>query len=500
MIFSGRTWLAGITLSLVLSGILLLPYPYRDAMLVAVFLAALVGTWFQPDETWFAFLLLLPLVHLSGGLFQNVGLILSRMIVVGMAIVLLVKHRDTPALRALAFSDGFRFFGVFILANLIAAAHTLQTSPFVTTLTYLEPLLFFALSYYLVRRNPANTERFVSALVIGGGIAAAVGLYEIATQQSVGGLLNPALKPMLDGYLVWDGSDRFGIGGRISSLIGPPAISSLYFVLILIVTLYQITTAKRARWLVVPTVIVGVVLILATGTRAALLALAAAGLVVAVPLLRTWRQRLVAAAVVVSGVALAFLLLPKLGTYLVASLDVVGGGTASANVTGRIALTMELLRIFRANWLFGYGPGLVQKQAAAGILPTVPGIKSLGGIENQYATILADGGILAGLSYLLFMVGALWEGLRVFRDPRWRAMGLTLLALLVTYFVFAATEMMLTILPNLVLMAIFGAFAARFESSALTTVPSLTPIPSLTPSHTLTPAALPEGEREYGSR
>lgn len=465
MFFSRRTWLTAIVLTLLLSAILLLPFPWRDVMLFATFLAAIGLAWFDLDETWLGFLMVLPLVRLSGGLFQNNGLILSRLIVVGITIVLVVKQRDAPALRAVLRSNGFRWFGLFVLANVIAALAVFKAESVFTALTYLEPLLFFAVSYCLVRMNPAIERRIVSALVVGGVILGVVGLYEITTQQSVASVLYPILKAGIDVYLYGANSDRFGLGGRISSLIGQPVNTSIYFAFIIIAALYHFFVHERPRWIAAPIVIIGGVLVLATGTRGGLLGLAAGLLLLAALGPRTWRERLVVAGVLVGGALLTVLLLPKMASYLADSTAVGRDVAAARNITGRIALTLELLRIFREHWLLGYGPGLVQKQAMAGILPTVEGIKTLGGIENQYATILADGGIVAGVAYLGFMVSAVWQAIQIFREPRWRAMGLTLLALFAAYFVFAATETALTSIPNLVLMAIFGAFAAQFEGA-----------------------------------
>ena len=135
---------------------------------------------------------------------------------------------------------------------------------------------------------------------------------------------------------------------------------------------------------------------------------------------------------------------------------------ANRNVLWRVAVTGGLLQVFQEHWFLGYGPGLLQKQSAAGLLPRVNGRYPLGGLENQYATLLADGGIVAGLAYLLFMLGVMQDCMRLLCEPAWRARGVLLSVLFTAFFVFAATEMSISEIPNLLLMAVYGALVAAF--------------------------------------
>lgn len=464
-LFSSRTWLTALLASLVVCAILLLPHPLSDVVLIGATAAGIGWAVIQLETVWLYFFLVFPLVNLSGNLFGIYGVLVSRILAVGLSLVVLLKYRDRPTLLALVRSNGFRFLALFILANLIAAVRVLQTYAFSFTLTYLDPLLFFALSYFVVYRNRENLPRLLSAILISGTVSVMVGFYEIATQQSVAAWLNANLNSVRDIYMYQSNSDRFGLGGRISSLIGQPVFASLYLTLLPIIGLYYFETTKRARWMAALFGVACVVLVLATGTRGGLVALTAGVFVLLVFGLRDWKQRLIALALSVGLGLLVLLALPQLGTYLVRSVDVGSATVESRNIVARISLTRELLRYFQNNWLLGYGPGLFQRQAQLGIIPTVDGIHTLGGMENQYAAILVDGGILAGLAYLLFMGGVVWDAVRMIRQPRWRMMGLTLLALFAAYFVFAGTELALIAIPNLILMAVYGAFAAEFESA-----------------------------------
>ncbi len=466
MLTAHKPLLAAIGLTILLSAILLLPYPYRDGMLVIVIGLGIVLARNHFEPVWFAFLMLLPLLRLNGGLFQVNTLEGSRILLAGLSIVFLWREKNSPP-RALIHSNGFRFFGLFILANILSAFAVLRVDSLLSAGALFEPLLYFTVSYGLVRANPENLPRTLRALLRGALVLVAVGLYEMITQQSVAAFLNPDLARRLGVYLYGEGSNRIGLGGRISSLIGQPVMAGLYFVLMPIVGLYYWTQIERSRVLSIFFGLLCVMLVFATGTRGAMLGLAAAIFIFALLAPQRWSRRLWMLGALIGGVSVLLILLPNLAAYLCASLDFEANTPESRNITGRFALTMELLRIFQANWLFGYGPGAIQRDALAGVLPTVPGIKSLGGVENQYATILAGGGILAGLTYLLFMLGVAWDAFAMLRQPHWRVMGLCLGAMFAAYFVFAATEMTLTTTPNLFLMALYGAFAARFEDAQL---------------------------------
>ena len=452
-----------------LAAILLLPYPLRDVMLMVAIGAATLYAFRDLEMAWLVWLALFPLARLSGGLLQMNPVNVPRIIIVLWVAVYLFKYRNDTALRHLFHSKGFVLFAVFILANIIAALRVARLDSLLVTFTYLEPLLYFGMTYCLVYQNPAFTKRIFQALLWGGLLVIVVGLVEMATQQSVSVILYPKLKETLDVYMYgWD-SNRFGLGGRISSLIAQPVIASLYFVVLLVVAIYYLVVYERPRWLIVLFAVSGlasVLLLLATGTRGGLVSLGVALLILVLFGARRARHRFLILGGIVGVTILAFLFVPTFHEYLVASLDFSGNSRAARNIIGRWALTMELLRIFRENWFLGYGPGLVQKQGQSGELPTVPGIQSLGGIENQYATILADGGIVAGFAYLLFMLGVAWQTISMFRQPRWRTMGLTLLMLFAAYFAFAATETTLIAIPNLMLMTVFGAFAAEYERAS----------------------------------
>lgn len=481
-LLENRTWLVALGLTLAVCAIFLVPHPWSDGIFFGAVVASIVLALFRLEQVWLSFLLVFPLVNLSEGLFGNFWVTISRTMVLGLSLVVLLRYRDSAILRSLVHSNGFRLFALFVVVNLIAAVRVFQPYVFFFTLTYLEPLLFFALSYVIVRRNPENLPRLLSAILISGAIVVVVGFYEIATQQSVAVWLNSNLTGVRDIYMHKSNSDRFGLGGRILTLVGQPVFAGLYLALLPFVGFFYFEEYKRARWAAVLFGAACGFLVLATGTRGGIVAFAAGVVTLGLVGLRQWKHRLIAFLLIIGLAGLLLLALPNLRTYLISSAEIDSGSAAARNVVARIALTRELLRYFQNNWLLGYGPGLVQRQAQLGIIPTAEGIDTLGGMENQYAAILVDGGILAGAAYLLFMCGVVWDAVRMLRHARWRRMGVTLLALFAAYFVFAGTELAVIPAANLVLMAVYGAFMAAFETAPITSETRPTMQPEVSPA------------------
>ena len=451
---------AGLTL------LLLLPYPYRDALLLVASALAVVFAFRYFSTVWLAFLAWLPLVRLSGELLQINGFTMSRILVVALSIVWLLQYRDGMILHALFKTNGLRFFGLFVLVNLVSALYIFSASAVLTTLTYLEPLLCFAITYVLVRQRQLTLMQIMVALLIGAAMVAVAGVYEFYAQQPIGVSLNPVYKEMLDTYMYGYDSNRFGLGGRISSLIAQPVYAGLYWVIILSIALYTFRASAHARWWQAASIAVAIFFIVLSGTRAGMAALAAAAAVWFWLGIRSARQRLLAVMMIGASLVLVALLLPGVRAYLGASFDLRVETIENRNVLWRIAVTSGLLQVFQEHWFLGYGPGLIQKQSAAGQFPRVDGRYPLGGLENQYATILADGGMVAGIAYLLFMLGVVQDCARLLREPAWRARGVLLSAMFAAYFIFAATAINISDISNLLLMTIYGALAAQYAAEA----------------------------------
>jgi hypothetical protein len=123
-------------------------------------------------------------------------------------------------------------------------------------------------------------------------------------------------------------------------------------------------------------------------------------------------------------------------------------------------MTRVFLDVFRDHWLVGYGPGLIQKQALAG---TSAEFGSYSGIENQYAILLADGGILMGLAFAWYLVGAAIDCLQIMNKDRTNEVRTLGMFTLVAFVASSTVAFGLTIIgsvPNLLLMIFLGGIIA----------------------------------------
>lgn len=436
---------------------------WRDVLFVAGAAACFSIALHNFALAWAVILLLLPFIHFVASMFGSPRVSLLRILLVGMACLLFFGRRRANSWQVLLRQFGFFAFLLFILANLISAIRLLQIEAVFRSMTYLEPALFYVLTYYVVRRDPRNLRRVLYVLVISGIFVGVLGLVEMIEQKPVFDLLGitvTGLQGDFGGYL---SLNRFGLGGRIIATIGQPVYAGAYFSIWLIISVYYVVVYRpkyrRLLFILIP---LGTVLILGTGSVGPLIALAFTLLAFVVFNPKKGRAIMIAGGGAALVATFVSLFLPNLFSYVRAALSVTSGTQESANFAGRIELTTVLLGIFQQNPVFGYGPGLIQKAA----LQQVSEFARLGGLENQYAMILADGGLLAGLAYLLFMVGTVWSLLRI-RQSRNREVaygGFVTLLIFAFYFVFAVGANCITLLPNMLVMSVYGAVVASYDN------------------------------------
>lgn len=454
-----------LALLLAFLALLRLPSPYRDilflgALLASIFLA--VGNFTVVWTTWLG---LLPGVVLVSSLLGEPKIDGTRLLLASMILVLALLRKGPAFWTTILRPLGPLAFLLFVAANLISAARLPDLEAVARSLTYLEPLFVFFLTYYAVQQRPEGLKRLLSVFVVSALFVGLLGLAEIAWQRSildVLGIHNPFLVSDFFMRNVYFLDDRFGLGGRISSIIGQPVYAAITFVVYFTVLVFRSTAhASGKKSLAVAWLALGALLLLGTGARGPLLALfPAAFIFVILTSRRSVAQLIAVAALFISGLLL-YLLLPQLQVFLVRSFSQMFT-PESANVIGRLNLTQTLLGIFHENPILGFGPGLIQKLAFRG----VPGYSDLAGLENQYAVILADGGLLAGVTYLLFMVGVLHHlrtMLRTSQDSVVQQMSNLVLFLFVYYFIVTSTVTAVTQLCFYLIMALYGATAGRYD-------------------------------------
>jgi O-antigen ligase len=438
--------------------LLRIPADYRDFLFLAGTVVCFAFAFHNFAGVWRFFLLVLPFVHLIGSMFGMPQINLVRILLIEMGLVVYIKARRG------FWQDMFKEFGIiclimFVLANLISAVFHASIDGAFRSLTYIEPVLFYVGAYYIVRQDSANFRRVLWSLVLGGIVVSVLGLIEMWQHQAILDLLGINVTGLHEDFASYLQLDRFGFGGRIVSTIGQPVYASFYFVIInVVMVFYVLQYLPRYKVLLLIIIPLGAVLVIATGTRAAIISVILM-FVALIPL--SARRGLGMGKIALGGVlavGLTYALVPNVFNYLLDSFSLDTPNEINANLIGRIDLTRSLLDIFPENPFFGVGPGLIQRAAQQGILEFV----GLGGLENQYASILAEGGILAGSWYVLFMFASLRSLLRIrsSHNPHTMLAGLMTLLVFIFYFVATMSASSFVLIPNFLMMTLYGATVA----------------------------------------
>lgn len=442
--------------------VLTLPLSVRDVIFLFALASALWLALFRFTQVWTIILVLVPFLGLFESIFGQDKLAASHLVIFGMFLAFVLQPRAGRSFARALHRPEFIAFALFIAVNVLSGLASGQIESIFRAFTYIEPLLYYLLTFHVVTLNPANLKQALLAIIWGGLVAALFGLIEIVAQRPIVLLLGiPFHIPELVGYLL---TNRFGLSGRIVSTIGQPVYAALYFTVWLFITVYYVRMfLPKFKWLVYLVVPVGLLVIFATGTLATFFALAPTLLVLLMLYARNVRiVLLLTLAVMLAGIGI-YLFLPGFLNFVQAAITLDPSQREAANALGRVSLTQGFFEVFLQNPILGNGPGLIQKGAQAGELPQV-----LAGLENQYAVILGDGGLAAGLTYLFFMAMAFrlaWR-IRHSSNRELRAGSSLLFALLIFYFVMAISVMAIVSTANSVLMVVMGGFAATERALA----------------------------------
>ena len=449
--------------TVLLLGFLTLPSYFRDPLLLGLAFLCFAISLVHFEAVWSVFLMALPVLWLIVSMFDQPKITGNRVILLALLLAFFLRAKPAGFWRSLSRHLFFSGFLLFVLANVISGFAAGQIESVFRGVSYIEPLLFFVLSYYFVRLHPANLARTLWIITTGGLVIGALGLVELVVQRPLVEILGiEDMTSKIDLLQFYFSENRFGLGGRISSTLLQPVYAGAYFCFCLIVMVYcfGILKPQHRKWLAV-LVPLEIVLILATGSRGPILALLPAGLMFVALSQPRGRAFFIAAAglgLIVFGITFV---VPGVASYLAESLD--PASSASANTLGRFDLTVALFGFFKDKPLFGQGPGLIQRLAQAG----VGGFEGLGGQENQYAQILADGGLLAGAAYALFAGGVISFALRLYRSkiPEIRNNGILLIVLLTYYFTLVISVTVLMDVTHFLIMCILGGIAAFYDDT-----------------------------------
>ncbi len=307
----------------------------------------------------------------------------------------------------------FRYYLLFIFALFLSSAVSdmpLQSAG--RSLTFLVPLMWGIIVLAAIVDNESALRMLIKAMLIGFTVTIAYGILEFILQNNY--LVNWGIIRQDVDYL---SVERFGIGGRITSFIGQPVYAALYFLTMLpLILFYRKYYGKTSVMKVVYAILfaLGVMMIFLTGTRSVYLPL------IISPLIYLWFQKgkkIFSSKILYIYLGI-FVLLPfvlpetiiNFTTETFQILDPLNIG-ATSSLYGRLELTGVFWDLFKEHVLLGFGPGFIQRMAA-----DVAMFRNLAGMENQYAGLLVETGVIGFLTFMAFIIKAIKMGSSASRD------------------------------------------------------------------------------------
>jgi len=258
---------------------------------------------------------------------------------------------------------------------------------------------------------------------------------------------------------------RFFSLGRVSSFIGQPVYTAFYFLVILTLALFYYRSSSRNRkiYYLIFSIIIFITSIL-TGTRAILISHFTFIILYFVLFNRYYKLKIILGLVLV-GIIL-YLSLPKISNelfYLNESFTMSTYTEKNANFIQRIELSNRLINLAGQNILFGFGPGIIQKMAFGDYLSYNFQFEGLAGLENHFAVILADTGLIGFIFYMFFI----FKNFRFIIISKSKINKLMyyreiLLALLPAFFIGSFTVYNLSSVPMLILLLMVGNYYGKF--------------------------------------
>lgn len=307
----------------------------------------------------------------------------------------------------------FVYFTFFLFAILLSAIFSdMPLSSLARTLTFIVPLMMGVMVLAAVMDNENGLRVIMRAMIIGFAIVIAYGIVELILQKSL--LLEMGVLPWDEDYM----SDvRFGISGRISSFVGQPIYAALYlFIMLPVILFYKkyYNENYAIKLLYITIFILGVIIIVLTGSRSVMLPLTVLPLVLLIfrhgkNIFKTkWLYYYIL------GFMLLIVILPKdLFNFIIESfkdVDQLNIAATSALYT-RLELSEFFYELLKEHVFFGYGPGFIQRMAAS-----VGMFWNLRGMENQYAALLVESGVIGFLAFMVFIIKAIRMSAATCRD------------------------------------------------------------------------------------
>jgi hypothetical protein len=268
------------------------------------------------------------------------------------------------------------------------------------TLTFTVPLMMGIMVLAAIQENENGLRMIIGAMILGFSITIAFAVVELLLQKNF--LVDMGVLPWDEDYL----SDiRFGISGRISSFIGQPVYAALYFMTTIpLILFYRKYYVRNSTMKLIYAILfaLGIMMIFLTGTRSVYLFFAVAPFIY---LYYKKGKKIFSSSFfyiyLLVLVFLPFLLPQKFIDFTMESFQAVNplNVATTSSFYGRLELTEFFWDLFKEHVLLGFGPGFIQRMAAE-----VAMFRNLRGMENQYAGLLVESGIIGLSTFMLFSI------------------------------------------------------------------------------------------------
>lgn len=316
-------------------------------------------------------------------------IIISMLFIV--AIVKIIPYWKKIPFKSIMYTYAIYFATLFISAM----ASALPWEAFTRTLTYLIPVMFFACALATVIDDRKGLKYLTRGILVGFAVTCAYGLVEILLQKNY----------LVDLGIItqdydWMTDIRLGYG-RITSFIGQPIYAALYYLFTIPIIYFIMTYYIRSvisKVIILLLLLLSVICIIYTGSRTGIM-----GLVIFIGIYYFFHIHelniIKQLSLGILMIGLFYFIAPEgLFGYNIASLLIDNPGKEAQELMGRIDITFNMLDIAMENIVFGLGPGFVLKMKEASGL-----FMEVAGMENQYAAVLVDSGIIGFGAYLLFI-------------------------------------------------------------------------------------------------
>jgi O-antigen ligase len=341
------------------------------------------------------FLFIYPIIYTVPVIVGWEAFPISRFIISLLFSVALFKLK--PYWREIPFKNIIYSYSFFIFILIMSAMlSSMPWETFTRSITNLVPIMFFICSLVSIIDDRNGLTYIFMAILSGLALTSLYGLIEISLQRNF----------LVDIGIItqdydWMTDIRLGFG-RITSFLGQPVYAALYFVFIIPVAYFILEyfiKLKLVKLLIVALILCSVICIIYTGSRTGIVGLCLVMFIYIALCHREWKFAKWLPIIVLLFGSLYYFAPGGFTHHTIASFELTDPAQEeSQQFFGRLAVTGAMIDIAKEHIFFGFGPGFILKmKAAQGIFTEVAGM------ENQYAALLADSGLLGFFAYFIFL-------------------------------------------------------------------------------------------------